>query len=438
VQTATEIVEALRSGKLTATGALEACLQRIDALEPSLQAWVELDREAARLAANAGPTGPLAGVPIGVKDIIDVAGLPSRLGAAPFAHRVPAHDAVAVARLRAAGAVILGKTHTTQFAYMDPAPTFNPWHRDRTPGGSSSGSGAAVGAGMVPLALGTQTVGSVLRPAAYCGAVGLKPSFGRIPLAGTAALAPSFDHMGVLCRSVEDAALALSALAGHDAADPRAANVPIDDYVAAAAARRTPRIGLAARFTEAEAGPEIYAHINEVARRLNSAGATLVEIEMPATARQIADLGQPVLRSEAAAVHAKHFASNKDDYARNIRALIEAGQSVAASDVEAARRGIDDLRAALVRQFESVDVILMPVAPSTAPGRETTGNSIFCAPASFTGLPSIALPSGVGAEGLPLSVQLIAAPFAEATLLSAAAWVERILNFRAVPPLAAS
>ena len=168
------------------------------------------------------PLGPLAGVPVGIKDIVDVAGFPTRGGAPAFAHRVPSADSSVARRLREAGAIILGKTHTTEFAYLDPAPTRNPWNRAHTPGGSSSGSAAAVGAGMIPMAIGSQTVGSVLRPAGYCGIVGLKPTYGRAGYAGVLALAPSYDHLGLLVTSVQDAALGLSVIAGYDPPTPTA------------------------------------------------------------------------------------------------------------------------------------------------------------------------------------------------------------------------
>ncbi|HLF72344.1 MAG TPA: amidase, partial [Dehalococcoidia bacterium] len=231
----------------SAADAVERSLALIEALDGELQAWVEVDADGARAAAKQGVTGPLGGLTVGVKDIIDVAGLPTRLGAGAFAHYTPERDATAVARLRAAGAIILGKTHTTEFAFLDPAPTRNPWNLQHTPGGSSSGSAAAVGAGMAPLALGSQTVGSVIRPAAYCGVVGLKPTFGLISYAGTNALAPSFDHIGVLCRSVTDAALALGVLAGHDDADPHSIDAPVADYLGALGRTPAPRIGIVRR-----------------------------------------------------------------------------------------------------------------------------------------------------------------------------------------------
>ena len=243
MQPAHEIAAAVREGSVSPVEVLDAALARIDAVEPEVRAWVRLDREGARRRADelaaararGEALGPLAGVPVGVKDIVDVAGFPTRAGAPPFAHYNPANDSAVATRLRHAGAIILGKTHTTEFAYLDPAPTRNPWNRSHTPGGSSSGSAAAVGSGMLPLAIGSQTVGSILRPAGYCGAVGFKPSLGRISYAGALNLAASFDHLGPICTCVADAALALSALAGHDAADPYSVDAPVDDYVAAIA-----------------------------------------------------------------------------------------------------------------------------------------------------------------------------------------------------------
>jgi len=233
---AREAQRRIRDGKITAGSLLEACLDRIRALDGQLLAWTHVDEASARAAARerdaetrAGRIrGTLHGVPVGIKDIFDVAGMPTTGGARPWRHRRATKDATAVARLREAGAVIVGKTATTEFAYRDPAPTRNPWNLGHTPGGSSAGSGAAVAARMIPLASGSQTVGSVLRPAAYNGVVGLKPTHGLIPVDGVIPLAWSLDHVGVLARSVEDAALALGVLAGaeYDAAAGRPLGSP--------------------------------------------------------------------------------------------------------------------------------------------------------------------------------------------------------------------
>src|SRR5258705_9762592 len=232
---AREAAEAVRAGRVSPVELVEACLVRMRALDSELKAWAHVDGEGALAVARERESearagrlrGPLHGVPIGVKDIFDVAGMPTTGGARPFAHTRPTVDAAAVARLRAAGAIVLGKTVTTEFAYRDPAPTRNPWNHGHTPGGSSAGSAAALAARMAPLALGSQTVGSVLRPAAYCGVVGFKGTHGLVPVAGVIPLAWSLDHVGVLARSVADAALAMSVLSGKDLQLPAGSAPPL-------------------------------------------------------------------------------------------------------------------------------------------------------------------------------------------------------------------
>src|SRR2546426_10924236 len=256
---------AVRSGEVTAAALVEACLDRIRAVDPAIKAWIHLDETGARAAARAadaavrpGATlGVLHGVPIGVKDIIDVAGLPTTAGARAFAHTRPARDATCVARLRAAGAIVLGKTHTTQFAYRDPAPTTNAWNPAHTPGGSSSGSAAAVAAREVPVALGSQTVGSILRPAAYNGVVGLKGTNGLVPLDGVVPLGYSLDHIGPLARSVEDCALVLGVMAGRPLTPP-----PI----------QAPRLAVARELFE-RAEPELRKHLEGVGGGPRQGGA---------------------------------------------------------------------------------------------------------------------------------------------------------------------
>jgi Asp-tRNA(Asn)/Glu-tRNA(Gln) amidotransferase A subunit family amidase len=444
MQPAHQIAAAVHNGTLSPADALGAALARIDAVEPEVRAWVEIDRDGARQRASelaaarerGEALGPLAGVPVGIKDIIDVAGFPTRAGAPAFAHYNPASDSIVAARLRAAGAIILGKTHTTEFAYLDPAPTRNPWNRAHTPGGSSSGSAAAVGSGMVPLAIGSQTVGSILRPAGYCGVVGLKPTFGRIPYAGTLNLAASFDHVGPICTCVADAALGLSVLAGHDGADPHSVDAAVEDYVAAIASPRAPRLGVPRAYYRGIADSEIEGHLEEVILRFEKAGAQVIEVAMPGTAAEIAEACQPVMRVEAAIAHSERYAAHKDDYRPNIKALIEAGLATDSDTYARARNFVRTLREAMSERLDTVDCLILPTAPGTAPASlETTGPGIFCGPASFTGLPAISLPSGLSPSGLPLSIQLIGPHLGESKLLNAAAWAESILDFRAQPAL---
>ncbi len=355
---------------------------------------------------------------MGVKDIVDVAGMPTTGGAKPFAHTRPAVDAPAVSRLRAAGAIILGKTVTTEFAYRDPAPTRNPWNQGHTPGGSSAGSAAALAARMAPLAIGSQTVGSVLRPAAYCGVVGFKGTHGLVPVAGVIPLAWSLDHVGVLTRSVGDAALAMSVLAGR-ALDPQPVSAP--------------RIALAPELLE-RASPDVAAHVQSVADAFVRAGATVSKVELPASFRGIHAAGLTVLEVEAAAYHAPAFARHADDYSKEMRSLIETGLRHPATAYVNANHARLAFREDVMPLLEAHDALLSPTAPAPAPaGLGSTGDGSLCAPWSNAGVPAISLPSGIAASGLPHAIQLVQGAGASARLLGVAAWCERALAFSQAP-----
>src|SRR5262245_48314928 len=301
-----EAADAVRAGAVSPVELVEACLARIGALDGQLLAWAHVDAAGAFAAARereaearAGRLlGALHGVPVGVKDIFDVAGMPTTGGARAFAHTRPTVDAAAVARIRAAGAIIIGKTVTTEFAYRDPAPTRNPWNLGHTPGGSSAGSAAAVAARMVAAALGSQTVGSVLRPAAYCGVVGFKGTHGLVPVAGVIPLAWSLDHVGVPTRAVADAALAMSVLAGRDL-------VPSPPSA--------PRLALAPELLT-KASREVATHVEAAADAFARAGATVSKIELPPSFRDLPAAGLTVLEAEAAAYHQPWFVKHADEY----------------------------------------------------------------------------------------------------------------------------
>lgn len=423
-----EAASRVRAGEITATALVEACLASLHALEPRLAAWVHVDEAGARAAAKAidaaGPAesrGALRGVPVGIKDIFHVQGMPTTAGSRPFAHSRPSRDATSVARLRAAGAVILGKTHTTEFAFRDPAPTRNPWNPGHTPGGSSSGSAAAVAARVVPAALGTQTVGSVLRPAAYCGVVGFKPTHGLVPADGVIPLAWSLDHVGVFARSVEDVALVLGVLTDRGL-DP----VPVT----------VPRLALAPELLE-RATPELAAHVRELAERFRAAGAKVTEVTLPPEFATVHAAGQRVLEVEAATYHREAFAAHEKDYGKGIAETIRIGLGRSAVDYVAANRARLLFREAVMPLLAAHDALLSPTAPSTAPeGLASTGDASLCAPWSSAGVPSISLPSGLGRGRLPLAVQLVQAAGADARLLGAAAWCERVLGPMPAPPSA--
>jgi Asp-tRNA(Asn)/Glu-tRNA(Gln) amidotransferase A subunit family amidase len=323
-----------------------------------------------------------------------------------------------VARLRAAGAIVLGKTVTTEFAYRDPAPTRNPWNHEHTPGGSSAGSAAAVASRMVPLALGSQTVGSILRPAAYCGVVGFKGTHGLVPVAGVIPLAWSLDHVGVLTRSVGDAAWAMSVLAGRDL-EP--------------AAVAAPRLALAPELLS-RASREVAAQVEAAADAFARAGATVSKVELPASFGDLAAAGLTVLEVEAAAYHEPWFAKHANQYGMEMRRLIEAGLGVPATAYVTANRARLAFRDDVTPLLAAHDALLSPTAPAPAPaGLGSTGDGSLCSPWSNAGVPAITLPSGIAASGLPHAIQLVQAGGASTRLLGVAAWCERVLGFTRAP-----
>jgi amidase len=289
---------------------------------------------------------------------------------------------------------------------------------------------------MVPIALGTQTVGSVLRPAAYCGVVGLKPTHGRISTTGVFPFASSFDHVGIFARSVEDTALILNVLAAYDSSDLFSQNVPVDDYLTASRNPKPPVVLLPRRYYHTAAEDEVSRHVDAVAESLAAAGASVKEIDIPAEPEDFYASGRVVQAAEAAAAHATLFEQFRDSYRPLLKEVLIRGNDTPASQYVKATTQIRYIRRALLDLLSGGDVILMASAQTTAPlGLNSTGSPILCAPASFTGLPSISLPSGIGDGGLPLAVQLIAPHWQEARLLSAAAWVEKTLGFDKTPPL---
>jgi aspartyl-tRNA(Asn)/glutamyl-tRNA(Gln) amidotransferase subunit A len=421
-----ESAERIRGGQLTAVALTQACLARIRTLEPALKAWAHVDYDGALEAARerdaetkAGSArGALHGVPVGIKDIFDVAGMPTTAGAREFAHTRPTRDCGAVARLRAAGAVIVGKTHTTQFAYRDPSPACNPWNHAHTPGGSSSGSAAAVAARMVPGSIGSQTVGSILRPAAYCGVVGLKGFHGLVPVDGAVPLAWSLDHIGPFARSVEDTALMLSVLAAR----------PI-----APAAVQAPSLVVGRQLFD-RAEPALRRHLDGVVQALARAGARVTEMTLPRPYDDIHAVGQVVLEAEAATYHQPMFAKYASDYGPGMAEMIPRGLARTACEYINANRARLAFRETMIPLLEAHDALLSPTALGSAPaGLGWTGDAVLCAPWSSAGVPSISIPTGLDDAGLPLALQLVQAPSGLARLLGTAAWCERVVAFSARP-----
>ena len=413
--------EALRAGRTTCIETVKSCLMRLDAREPMLRAWVVTDPHGAleqaqaldAELANGQDRGPMLGVPVGVKDIIDVQGLPTAAGSTLWADRVPSADAPIVARLREAGAIVLGKTVTTAYAWIDPPPTANPWRSDRTPGGSSSGSAAALAAGSCLASLGSQTGGSITRPAAYCGVIGFKPTFGTLPAAGILPLAESLDHPGAFTRTATDLALVWLALA------PGSAPVEVPNSPT--------RIGrLGGLFRELPA-PAALSATDDALTAFQVSGARIVEPGLPRGFDGLLRQHRTILATEAAAEHAARLAVCPDDYPTRITALIAEGQAAHATAYVFAKRRQRALAAEALSLFEDADVLMTPAALDVAPTRETTGDPALNSRWSFLGYPTISLPVALSDEGLPLAVQLIGRPGTDSDLIGIALWAEAVL-----------
>jgi aspartyl-tRNA(Asn)/glutamyl-tRNA(Gln) amidotransferase subunit A len=430
----------IRRRELSPVELVQALLERADAVDGRVQAWETLDGERALAAARAAEKvpsgaelGSLHGVPFGVKDIFDTAGLRTAAGFGPFDQRIPTEDAHVVARLKQAGGILLGRMVTTQFAQGDPSRTRNPWNLERTPAGSSAGSGAGVAARLVPLALGSQTAGSVLRPAAYNGAVGLKPTYGRVSKRGVFPLAWSLDHVGVLTRSVDDCALFLRVCAGHDPHDPGSANVPVTDY-SVREPDRPPRIGFLRSLLD-RATPEVQAHLEDVAHRFAAAGATVVEVQLRSSFELMLAVHTTTSQTEASAAHWQLLEQFPGAHAPNIRSYVEVGRLIPGHLYLHAQRLRHQIRADIEAALGDVDVLLVPSVSNVAPTPETTGDRSFQAPFTLVGTPAISLPSGLSRERLPLAIQLVARHWDEEALLRAARWAEAHLEPLPPPPL---
>jgi aspartyl-tRNA(Asn)/glutamyl-tRNA(Gln) amidotransferase subunit A len=442
--TAAQAARLIRARELSPVELVQKLLARAAEIDERVQAWVRLDPEralaaaqAAERLASAGADLPaLHGVPFGAKDIYDSAGLATAASFRPYSNRIPTADAEPVARLKRAGGILLGKMVTTQFAQADPSRTRNPWSDERTPGGSSSGSAGGVAARLVPMALGSQTAGSVLRPAAYNGVIGFKPTYGRISKRGVFPLAWSLDHVGLLARSVEDCGLFLSAVAGHDPADPTSANqpLPVLDLDREPAA---PRLGLV-REAMQHATPRLREHLLQIAARFEAAGARVEEVSLGEPLDLVLAVQHVIMHTETATTHWQLLEQYSGSYGPKLRAAIEVGRLLPGVVYMHAQRLRRRIRAGIERSLVHVDALLLPTATDVAPTRETTGDTSLQIPFSLVGFPSLSLPSGL-LEGqpaeLPLAIQLAAPAWQEARLLSVGRWCEMQLPRMPAPPL---
>ncbi|WP_458097101.1 amidase [Roseomonas sp. WA12] len=435
----------LRGGTLTAVSLARDALARIATTDPVVRAFVRLEpaaalADAARADAELSrglDRGPLHGIPTAIKDILDVAGWPTTCNSRTRPDTPAEEDAAVVERLRAGGAVILGKLETYEFALGGPTeearfpPARNPWDPARIPGGSSSGSAAAVAAGMIRMAPGSCTAGSIRGPAAWCGVVGLKPTFGRISCRGAFPLAPTLDHLGPLARSVEDAAIALGVMAGHDPRDPASVDRPVPDYrICLKDGVAGLRVGVPRHFfaTSPLLAPEARDAIDAAIGHLHAAGATVTDVTLPDYDLFLA-VNRVIMTAEALAIHASALRRDPRGFAPITARRFAAGVAIGATDYLDALRHRRGLTAALDGVLQGFDLLLtaisLDVAPLAAVGAEPSAWPLQASPFNVTGHPAMSVPAGFGGGGMPLAVQIVGRPFDEETVLRAGQVLER-------------
>jgi aspartyl-tRNA(Asn)/glutamyl-tRNA(Gln) amidotransferase subunit A len=448
--TITDAAPLIAAGKLTPSELLEQCLARIDRYEPRVKAWVYLDRKRARKEADeltrelksGRSRGPLHGIPIGIKDIIDVFDMPTGCGSKLWANSYARQDATCVRRLREAGALILGKTVTTAYASFDPPVTRNPWNLERTPGGSSSGSAAAVACGMCLAALATQTGGSITRPASYCGVCSIKPTYGRVSVLGVLPLAPTMDHVGVMANCVRDLAMVYQTIAGpephlgftfHGHGTIPDCLKKIDHDLSEGSPSQDP-VRLGGMFDELT-DPQLRELYDDALKRSETNLSYRSDAVPPAGFAEVLGAQLTIMAVEAAEYHHERMDRHAEDYPPRVRELIEKGSKLPAIAYRQARVFRDGVEEQITKMLSGCRVFVTPATTSLAPDRATTGDPAFNAPWSFTGHPTVSIPAGWSPDGLPFALQLIGSPMCEDDLLATAAWYERNLEFprRPVP-----
>ncbi|MFE8915525.1 amidase [Streptomyces globisporus] len=454
-----EASRAVRARELSPVELTASVLARIAAVEGRLGAYVTVAADAALAAAvraereisASGPRGPLHGIPMALKDLIDAEGIPTTASSHVRAGHVAERDSRVAERLGAAGAVLLGKTHTHEFAYGLTTPqTNNAWDHSRVAGGSSGGSAVAVAAGAATFAMGTDTGGSIRVPAALNGVVGLKPTYGLVPRTGVTSLSWSLDHVGPLARTVQDVALVLSATAGHDPRDPASVSGPMPARFPGGDLRGL-KVGVPRNHYFDRVAPEVEASVRGAVERLAELGAELVDVEIP-MARYIQAAQWGLMVPEATAYHERSLRATPDLYAADVRILLEAGALTSAGDYLRAQRARTMMRDAWARMFDGIDVLAAPTVPMTAAeaGQEAvqwadgTTEAVsdsyvrLCAPANITGVPALSLPVGHDRAGLPIGMQLMARPFHDATVLRVGrVYEESVAGAGRLAPLAA-
>lgn len=415
---AREIVRRVGAGDLTVEAVAKSCIETIAAREPILQAWAFFDPDLvlrqAKALDKAGTKGALHGLPIGVKDVLDTADMPTEMGSVIYKGHRPAIDAASVAQLRGQGGLMLGKTVTAEFAGVTAGPTTNPYDAKRTPGGSSSGSAAAVAAGMCPIAFGTQTGGSIHRPSSFCGIVGYKPTYGGVSRAGLKLAAETLDTIGLLGRDIDSVELVAAALLNRKPSD---ATLP------------KPRVGLCRTPLWTTADPATVEAVEDAAVRLAQAGAQVSELKLPKDFEALAEARDGINNYERARSMAVEWANHEGKISPKLAEIVRKGQAMSYDDYLWAARTTADCRALLNGIIADYDILLAPCVPGEAPeGLAWTGDTRFQSFWTMLHAPSMSLPTHKGPHGLPVSIQLIAPMWQDAKLFAASRWVVETLG----------
>lgn len=423
-----EACNAIAGNQLSPADLIQDCISRANEIEPVLNAFVcrsSLDS----MLSDIKP-GPLSGIPVAVKDIINTVDLPTTNGSPIYRGSTPIQDAAIVEKIRSLGGVIFGKSVTTEFAWRNPGPTTNPFHSEHTPGGSSSGSAASVAAGIVPLALGSQTQGSIIRPAAYCGVVGYKASYGAVSKEGAHPLSYSLDHIGFFTRSVDDAAYAFNCLKNSDASDPELIVIPdlVFDVNKSLPVFSKPKIAMLETPMDSMMSDEQRGALKIAAQHLEDSGAVIQRLTLPQEYWDAIQAMNLIMECEAAEIHAGHIKSAGDLLSIHLKELVSRGLQHSAPAYIAAKFLQKKLRSSIGAYFQEFDAFMMAPASGEAPkGLSSTGDPIFCALWSFLGAPSITIPVKKSKDGLPLGVQFIGNYKGDAKLFSVAKFAENAL-----------
>jgi aspartyl-tRNA(Asn)/glutamyl-tRNA(Gln) amidotransferase subunit A len=420
----------LRQGQCTPVNLLDQCLAKIDQYEERVRAWVFVARDEARAQAEqmtgelrrGFDRGPLHGIPIAIKDIFDVFDWPTAAGSRLWAQSIARQDSTVVERLRQAGAVFVGKTVTTQYASFDPPITRNPWNLTRTPGGSSSGSAAAVACGMCLGAMGSQTGGSITRPASYCGVAGYKPPFGRVNATGVMPLAPSMDHPGPMGQCVRDLALMMQVIT-----DAEPSLGPVPSYGTISPSATPPLLGRVRGLFHDLAEPTMRELVDRVCARWHQAGAVVEETPLPPAFTEVIPRHRVIMAVEGAQYHEPRLRRHPEDYAPRVKSLLEEGLACPAPEYARCKDHQRQLTAIMRQRSPENKILVTPATRGPAPAADTTGDPAFNSPWSYTGLPTVSFVAGWTADGLPIAIQLVGLPDREAELIAAAEWCESVL-----------